>query len=92
MGSGASLLLRRKTADLDSNRTGAKESDWPEEGSHSQIYTSRSSAMNYVEFELLGRVHTLKRGEKSSLEVVYTLIPRTESDHAAEARRIFQLR
>jgi hypothetical protein len=85
VGSGADLLLESKATDADSDHA-----DWPDQGSHSQIYTSPGDQMKYVEFELLDRLHDLKPGEKASLAAVYTLIPRTQSDPAAEARKVFQ--
>lgn len=85
VGNGPDLLLERKASEPDGN-----QADWPEQGSHSQIYTSPGDQMKYVEFELLGRLHDLKPGQKASLEAVYTLIPRTQSDPAAEARKVFQ--
>ncbi len=87
VGSGADLLIQSKAADLEGKISG----DWPEQGSHSQIYTSPGNEMKYVEFELLDRLRELKVGEKASLQVVYTLIPRTASDPLAEARKVFHL-
>lgn len=85
VGGGADLLLKSKTSDSD-----GAEAEWPEQGSHCQIYTSPGEEVKYVEFELLGRLRNLKPGQHASLEVVYTLIPRTQADPTAEARKIFQ--
>jgi hypothetical protein len=85
VGSGADLLLESKASDPDGSKA-----DWPEQGSHSQIYTSPGDQMKYVEFELLDRLRDLKPGQKDSLEAVYTLIPRTQPNPAAEARKVFQ--
>jgi hypothetical protein len=89
VGSGTDLLIERKTDASDSNKRESSPLDWPELGSHSQIYTSPGNEMNYIEFELLDRLHDLKPRQETSFEAVYTLIPRTESDPAAEAKRIF---
>jgi hypothetical protein len=87
VGSGADLLLESKASDPDGTKA-----EWPEQGSHSQIYTSPGDEVKYVEFELLDRLRDLKPGSKASFEAMYTLIPRTQSDPAAEARKVFQLR
>jgi hypothetical protein len=89
VGSGADLLLERKADNSDAKKREGSQLDWPELGSHSQIYTNPGNEIKYVEFELLDRLHDLKRGQNTSLEVRYTLIPRTESDPAAEARKVF---
>lgn len=85
VGSGADLLLESKTADSD-----GAEAEWPEQGSHSQIYTSPGDDVKYVEFELLDRLRDLKPGQHAAFEVEYTLIPRTQSDPGVEARKVFQ--
>jgi hypothetical protein len=90
VGSGADLLLQSKASHADDKKDDTK-AEWPEQGSHSQIYTSPGDELKYVEFEFLDRLHDLKPGQRTSLEVVYTLIPRTQADAAAEARRVFQL-
>jgi hypothetical protein len=90
VGSGADLLLESKASDPDGDQPDANKADWPEQGSHSQIYTSPGEQMKYVEFELLDRLRDLKPGQKASLEAVYTLISRTQSDSAAEAKKVFQ--
>jgi hypothetical protein len=84
VGTGVDLLLESKPPDRDAN-----QSEWPDQGSHSQIYTSPGAEMKYVEFELLDRLHDLKPGEKASFAATYSLIPRTQSDPTAEARKIF---
>ena len=89
VGGGADLLLDRKADNADAKKREGSELDWPELGSHSQIYTNPGNEIKYVEFELLDRLHDLKRGQNTSFEVRYTLIPRTESDPAAEARKVF---
>ena len=85
VGSGADLLLENKTTNSDGNAA-----EWPEQGSHSQIYTSPGDEVKYVEFELLERLRDLEPGQHSSLEVEYTLIPRTQSYPVAEAMKVFQ--
>ena len=77
------LLLESKPAEAGS------PTDWPEQGSRSQVYTSPGDREKYVEFELLDRLHDLKIGQQASLEVIYTLMSRTLPDPAAEARRVF---
>lgn len=88
---GTALLWVSGTTDLllQSKADGGDPNDWPEQGSRSQVYTSPGDREKYVEFELLGRLHDLRIGQKATLEVVYTLIPRTLPDSAAEARRVF---
>lgn len=86
VGSGADLLLQSSQPAKEK-----ADAEWPEQGSHSQIYTSPGDELKYVEFELLDRLHSLNAGQQASLEVVYTLIPRTQADPAAEARKVFQL-
>ena len=89
VGSGADLLIERKTDASDSKRE-SSPLDWPELGSHSQIYTGPGNEMKYIEFELLDRLRDLKPRQETSFEAVYTLIPRTESNPDAEARKIFR--
>jgi len=89
VGSGADLLLERKAGNPDPIQREAQQLDWPELGAHSQIYTNPGNEIKYIEFELLDRLHDLKPRQKASFEVVYTLIPRSESDPDAEARKIF---
>ena len=86
VGNGPDLLLQSQT----SNPDGAA-AEWPEQGSHAQIYTSPGDEMKYVEFELLSRLVSLSPGQHASLDVVYTLIPRTLPDSTAEARKVLQL-
>ena len=90
VGGGVDLLLQNKAANVGSAKRGS-EAEWPEQGSHSEIYTSPGDELKYIEFELLDRLLDLKPGQQASLEVVYTLIPRTQVEPAAEARKIFQL-
>jgi hypothetical protein len=85
VGSGADLLLESKSSD-----SAGTKAEWPEQGSHSQIYTSPGDGVKYVEFELLDRLRNLNPGQDASLEVVYTLIPRTQSDPVVEAMRVLQ--
>jgi hypothetical protein len=61
---------------------------WPE-GAHAQIYTSPDDAEAYVELELLARLHELRIGDRAYMRTSYTLIPRTETDPIAEAKRVF---
>jgi hypothetical protein len=65
--------------------------EWPEQGSHSKIYTNAGTQLKYVEFELLDRLQDLSRDETASTVSAYKLIPRTQSDPVAEARRVFAL-
>jgi hypothetical protein len=64
--------------------------EWPEQGSHSKIYTNSGEELKYVEFELLAQLRDLSRGETASATSVYRLIPRTESDPLAEAKKAFE--
>jgi hypothetical protein len=63
-------------------------SGWPE-GAHAQIYTSPDDAERYVELELCARLHELRTGDRITLKTRYTLVPRTEGDPIAEAKRVF---
>jgi hypothetical protein len=64
--------------------------EWPEQGSHSKIFTNSGEQLKYVEFELLDQLRDLHRGETASATSVYTLIPRTASDPLAEAEKAFE--
>jgi hypothetical protein len=83
VGNAPDLLIENKSPEP----TGKAE--WPENGSHTKIYTSPGDRVMYVELELLNPVQNLKTGESSSMESTYTLIRRTESDPFAEAKKIF---
>jgi len=61
---------------------------WPA-GAHAQIYTSPDDAESYVELELLARLRDLRIGDRATMTTRYTLLPRTEKDPAAEAKRVF---
>jgi len=65
--------------------------EWPDRGSHAKIYTN-SDELKYIELELLDRLYYLKNGERATMRVVYTLIPRTEADPIREAKKVFSLR
>jgi hypothetical protein len=67
-----------------------QDAEWPEQGSHSKIYTNSGEELKYVEFELLARLRPLSRGETASATSVYRLIPRTQSDPLAEAKKAFE--
>jgi len=86
VGDGPDLLIENEAV-----KAGGSSADWPEQGSRTQIYTNPGDQMKYVEFELLDRLHDLKSGQKASLEAVYTLIPKTQTDPAAEAKKVFHL-
>ena len=66
------------------------DGEWPEQGSHSKVYTNSGEELPYVEFELLDRLRDLGRGETASSTSLYTLIPRTRSDPRAEAQKVFE--
>ena len=85
VGGDSDLLIENKTS--LSVTTGA---EWPEHGSHSKIYTNAGEQLQYVELELLDRLRDLSRGETASATSVYTLIPRTQSDPLAEAKKAFE--
>jgi hypothetical protein len=61
---------------------------WPD-GAHAQIYTSSDEAVPYVELELLARLHDLRIGDRAYMKTRYTLLPRTDRDPTAEAKRVF---
>ena len=90
---GAALLWVGEGPDLlmenEATKAGGTKADWPEQGSRTQIYTNPGDQMKYVELELLDRLHDLKPGQKASLDAVYTLIPRTEANPEAEAKKVF---
>jgi hypothetical protein len=61
--------------------------EWPG-GAHAQVYTSPDGDLPYVELELLGQLDELSQGEELSLRVGYRLMPRSEADPLAEARKV----
>jgi hypothetical protein len=86
LGGDSDLLIENKTP-----LAVTAGAEWPEQGSHSKIYTNAGAQLKYVEFELLDRLRDLSRGETASTVSAYTLIPRTQSDPVAEARKVFEL-
>ena len=86
VGGDSNLLIENKTPPPVT--AGA---EWPEQGSHSKIYTNSGEKLQSVEFELLERLRDLSPGESASSVSTYTLIPRTQSDPMSEARKVFEL-
>jgi hypothetical protein len=83
VGDGPDLLIENVTAE-----PAAANAEWPEQGSHSKIYTNSGDQMKYIELELLNQLHDLKPGESASMRATYTLIRRTEPDPLAEAKKV----
>lgn len=84
IGAGPDVLLENKTP-RDPER-----SQWAEQGSHSKIYTNSASQRAYIELELLDHLQDLKSGDRQSMTASYTLIPRSKSDPAEEAKQVFR--
>jgi hypothetical protein len=84
VGDGPDLLIENLAAEPP-----AASAEWPEQGSHSKIYTNAGEQMKYIELELLNRLYDLKPGKSAALRVGYTLIRRTETDPVAEAKKVF---
>jgi lysophospholipase L1-like esterase len=83
VGDGPDLLIENK-----SPQAADSGAQWPEQGSHSKIYTNAAEAAKYVELELLNSVQTLKPGQEASMTTTYTLVARTESDPLLEAEKV----
>ena len=93
VGHGASPDLLVETEPKTENQanpgSAGQDPEWPEQGSHSKIYTNSGEQLKYIEFELLDQLRDLHRGETASATSVYTLLPRTASDPLAEAQKAF---
>jgi hypothetical protein len=84
VGNGPDLLIEH-----ESLKAPGGKAEWPEQGSHTKIYTNSGEAAAYVEFELLDWLRTLKPGENALMTNTYSLIPRTETRPLDEAKKIF---
>ena len=84
VGNGPDLLIEHE----DLKPAGGK-AEWPEQGSHTKIYTNSGEEAAYVEFELLDWLRDLKPGENGLMTNTYTLIPRTETRPLDEAKKVF---
>ena len=85
VGKGLNLLLETKAP------TVRNKTEWAEQGSRTEIYTNPGDQLKYVEFELLNPLRQMNVGDTTSLEAIYALLPRTEADPVAEAKKIFKL-
>ncbi len=83
VGDGPDLLIENKSPQATDSTD-----QWPEQGSHSKIYTNASETAKYVELELLTSLRTLKPGQETSMTTTYTLVARTESDPLLEAQKV----
>jgi hypothetical protein len=81
IGAGADLLIEIKNSRPSTG-------EWPEHGSHTEIYTSPSEQLKYVEFELLGPLQDLRPGQVTSLDACYRLIPRAKLNPNEEAKKV----
>jgi hypothetical protein len=61
--------------------------EFPDGGCVTEIYTN-PDPLPYVELETLGPLTTMSVGDKIERTTVYTILPRSESDAEAEARKI----
>ncbi|MFN0085970.1 MAG: hypothetical protein ACKVX9_11340 [Blastocatellia bacterium] len=88
IGTDAGRLLwigKRESLLVDSPREARGE--YPDQGSSAEIYTNPDPAA-YVELEMLGPLHEMKRGDRIERENRYTLFRRKGKTVEAEARRI----
>jgi len=86
VGKSVSLLLETNAPPVKN------KADWADQGSRTEIYTSPGDHSTYVELEFHNPLRQLNAGNTYSMEGVYTLLPRTEADPTAEAKKIFKLR
>jgi lysophospholipase L1-like esterase len=83
VGDGPDLLIENKSPQAPD-----ATAQWPEQGSHSSIYTNGGDSAKYIELELLNSLHALKPGQDASMKTTYTLVARTESDVLLEAEKV----
>jgi hypothetical protein len=91
IGSDASTLLwmgEKVTVRIDSPRVPG--ASYPDNNSSAEIYTNLDPN-NYVEFEFLSPLKTLRIGEKIDLTTTYTLIKRISDNSEQEAKKIMGL-
>jgi hypothetical protein len=91
IGSDAETLLwmnDKYVVRIDSPRTQGAE--YADEGANAIIYTS-AKADAYIELEPFGPLKTMRVGDRIEHTVKYTLSRRTESDVAAEVRKVVRL-
>jgi hypothetical protein len=84
VGQNDDLLIENKTPVLPDSKA-----EWPNQGLHSKIFTSSGDILRYMELELFTPLSLLKTGHSTSMESVYTLLPRTEHDPMREAKKVF---
>jgi hypothetical protein len=85
VGNGPDLLI-----DHEALKPAGGKTEWPEQGSHTKIYTNSGEEAAYVEFELLDWLRNLKPGENALMTNSYTLVPRTETRPLDEAKKVFR--
>ena len=72
---------------MDSPRVKELESQYPDQGSSAEIYTS-PNPLQYVELEMLGPLVEMKPGDHIERATTYTLMHRRAQDAHAEALKI----
>jgi hypothetical protein len=95
VGEGPGLLVEHKGSKLAGVGVvggGAGAGEWPNGGVHAQVYTSPVPDAKYVELELLDRLRDLRAGQRATMTVTYTLVPRKESDPGREVARVLTAR
>jgi hypothetical protein len=87
---GESLLWVGETHSLRIDSPRARNAEYPDQGSSTEIYTN-PDPLRYVELETLGPLRVMKPGDKIRQGNTYTLSRRTKPTAEAEARSIFGL-
>ncbi|HYE72472.1 MAG TPA: hypothetical protein VEF04_04040, partial [Blastocatellia bacterium] len=87
--SGTLLWIGEKHAlRIDSERLSG--AIYPDNGSSAEVYTNAVSAQPYIELEMLGPLKVMRASDSIESTSIYTLLRRTQSDVAAEAKKILK--